>query len=564
MEATESRRGPRLVPPIVQSNPWIVLLVLTLGYFMILVDTTIVNVALPTMESDLHAGFDQILWIVNAYILVYAVLLITAARLGDIFGPKRLFLAGLVLFTLASAACGVTQDANQLILFRAIQGIGAALLTPQTLAVLPTIFAPERRGAAFGILSSVAGLAVVVGPTVGGWLVTNYNWQAIFFLNVPIGIVAVLAAILLVPDVRSDRAPALDLPGVALASGGLLALIYALVESQRFSWGPILSLGSFSVGSSRWSVISVYSLLVYAAVLLALFLWWERRAAAPLLPFALFEDRNYAVANLIFSIIGFPFAMFIVLSLFLQSILGFSAIHAGLSLIPASVGIMIAGPVAGRLSDRFNGKYVLLAGLSVATIGVILTAFALTLSVTSWQLIPPLAVTGLGMGFVFAPATTLAMRDVQPALAGAASGVLFTNRQVGQALGSAVIGSVLANRVATELPLQVSRFAAQVPTAFRHQFVAGFERAARHAQDFGAGQSHGIASAAGTSHATARHLAALSHDVFGQAFLSAARPSLAICAGVLILAALFATGLRGGRTATTTSAEFPVPGEGAA
>ncbi|HEX6509420.1 MAG TPA: DHA2 family efflux MFS transporter permease subunit [Chloroflexota bacterium] len=549
MQTPDARSTPVLSPPRIETNPWIVLLVLTLGYFMILVDTSIVNVALPTMEKGLHAGFDEILWVVNSYILVFAVLLITAGRLGDMFGPKRMFLLGLIVFTLASAACGVSQNAGQLIAFRVVQGIGAALLTPQTLAMLPMIFPPERRGAAFGVLSSVAGLAVVVGPTVGGWLVTDYAWQAIFYLNIPIGILAVVAAVFLVPEIRSHRSPGLDLVGVVLASGGLVALIYALIESQRFDWGPVSSFGSFSLGPTRWSVLSVYSLIVYAAVLLALFVWWETRARHPLLPLSLFGDRNFSMANAVASIISFPFAMFIVLSIFLQSVLGFSAIHAGFTLIPTSLGIMLAGPVAGRLSDRINGKYTLLAGLGVAAVGIGLTSYALALSVTSWQLVIPLAVTGVGMGFVFAPLTTLAMRDVQPALAGSASGFLFTNRQVGQVLGSAVIGSVLANRVASELPGEAVHFASQVPASYRGQFVAGFQKASHHAQNFGVDQSHSSVLSAPAPQAVAQRLAAASHDVFGQAFLNAARPSLAICAGVLLLVALLAGGLRGGRSA---------------
>ena len=545
MQNAQPQATPLVVAPRIQANLWIVLLVLTLGYFMILIDTTIVNVALPTMESGLHAGFDQVLWVVNAYILVYAVLLITAGRLGDIFGPRRLFLLGLALFTLASAACGLAQNADQLILFRTIQGIGAAVLTPQTLAILPNIFPPERRGAAFGILSSVAGLAVVVGPTVGGWLVTDFDWQSIFFLNVPIGIVTALAAFLLMPEIRTNRSPALDLPGVALASAGLFTLIYSLVESQRYAWGPINSFGAFSLGSTRWSVLSVYSLLAYSAAFLALFVWWETRARQPLLPLSLFRDRNFSVANLIFSVVGFPFAMFIVLSVFLQSVLGFSAIHTGLTLIPTSLSIMLVGPIAGRLSDRVNGKYVLLGGLFVATVGIVLTADALSLSDSTWGLVLPLAITGIGMGFVFAPMTTLAMRDVQPALAGAASGLLFTDRQVGQALGSAVIGSVLANRVASELPARAAQLAYQLPPAARGAFVARFQRASHGAQNFGARQS-GVAD---PPHSAAHHLAALSHEVFAQAFLNAARPSLVICSGILLLATGFALGLRGGRSA---------------
>jgi EmrB/QacA subfamily drug resistance transporter len=465
------------------------------------------------------------------------------------FGPKRLFILGLALFTTASAACGLAQDAHQLIAFRAAQGAGAALLTPQTLAILPMIFPPEKRGAAFGILSSVAGLAVVIGPTVGGLLVTDFSWQAIFYLNVPIGIASIVAATFLLPEIRTNRSPSLDLAGVALASAGLFTVIYALVESQRFDWGPISTFGAFTAGGTRWSVISVYSLLIYGAALLALFVWWEARAREPLLPLSLFRDRNYTVANLLFSVIGFPFAMFIVLSIFLQSVLGYSAIHTGLSLIPTSLGIMLVGPIAGRLSDRINGKYIVLAGLAAAAIGILLTARALTLSVNTWQLVFPLAVTGVGMGFVFAPMTALAMRDVPLARSGAASGFLFTNRQVGQALGSAVIGSILATRVAAELPAQAARVAAQVPASFRGRFLDGFQRASHGAQDFGAGQSHGAVSG-DPPRAVAERLAALSHDVFGQAFVNAARPSLAICAGILVVATLFGLGFRGGRSVT--------------
>jgi EmrB/QacA subfamily drug resistance transporter len=541
--------APTVIAPRLRANPWIVLIVLTLGYFMILLDTTIVNVALPDMERDLGASFDQILWVVNGYVLVFAVLLITAGRLGDLLGPKSLFIGGLALFTLASAACGLAQDAGQLILFRGLQGIGAASMTPQTLAILTTILPPERRGAAFGVLGSVAGLAVVVGPTLGGWLVTAYRWQAIFYVNIPVGIAAILAALFLVPEIRSHRAPGLDLPGVALASGGLLALVFALIESQKYAWGPITDFGAFSLGASHWSVISVYSLLVYAVALLVLFVWWETRAAQPLLPLSLFGDRNFAAANLVASVISFPFAMFVVLTIFLQSVLGQSAIQAGLTMIPTSLALMVASPLAGRLSDRINGKYTLLAGLLAATLGIGLTAWTLALGTSSWDLAIPLAVTGLGMGFVFAPLNTLAMRDVKPALAGAASGLLFTNRQVGQVMGSAVVGSVLANGVASDLPRQALHVAGQVALPWRGRFVAGFERASHGAQNFGAGQSFDAILPRGTSQAVVQHLAALSHQAFGQAFVNAARPSIALCSGVVLLAALFAGGLRGGRSA---------------
>ena len=238
MNDTTTSGAPKFVPAPIRSNPWVILLVLTLGFFMILLDSTIVNVAIPSMERGLNATFDQILWVLNAYILVYAVLLITAGRLGDSFGPKRLFISELAIFTLASLGSGLSHTATQLIIFRVIQGIGGALLTPQTLSVLTTIFPPHQRGAAFGIWGAVGGISAAIGPALGGFLVTTYDWQAIFFVNVPIGIFAVIAAWLLMPELRQNRRHALDLRGVALASAGLFVGIFALIEGQTLQMGP--------------------------------------------------------------------------------------------------------------------------------------------------------------------------------------------------------------------------------------------------------------------------------------------------------------------------------------
>src|SRR5713226_6064061 len=207
--------------PAQAKNEWLVLVFLSLGFFMILLDTTIVNIAIPAMISGLNSSLDQILWVVNAYLLAYAVLLITAGRLGDFFGPRRLFALGLVIFTVASALCGLAQDGNQLIAARILQGIGGAILTPQTLSIITIIFPPERRGAAFGIWGAVAGVATVTGPTLGGFLVTNFSWQAVFWVNVPVGIVAFILSIWLLPEIRLGREQNLDPVGVLLASGSL-------------------------------------------------------------------------------------------------------------------------------------------------------------------------------------------------------------------------------------------------------------------------------------------------------------------------------------------------------
>src|SRR5689334_12941923 len=204
---------------------------------MILLDTTIVNVAIPAMSDSLHASLSDVLWILNAYILVYAVFLITAGRLGDLYGPKKLFMIGLVLFTLASVACGLAQNPGQLIVFRIVQGLGGALLTPQTLSVLTVIFPPDKRGAAFGIWGAVAGVATIAGPTLGGWLVTNWDWRWIFYVNVPVGVLALVLAIVVMPELKLNRTHKLDVVGTLLATAGLFLLCYGLIEGESHDWG---------------------------------------------------------------------------------------------------------------------------------------------------------------------------------------------------------------------------------------------------------------------------------------------------------------------------------------
>jgi EmrB/QacA subfamily drug resistance transporter len=554
-----AHQQPTRSAPRVETNPWIVLVVLTLGFFMILLDTTIVNIAIPSMEKGLNASFDQILWVLNAYTLVYAVLLITAGRMGDMFGPKRLFIIGLIVFTLASAACGFSQNAGELILFRCIQAVGGAILTPQTLAMLPSLFPPEKRGAAFGVWGAVSGLAAVIGPTLGGFLVTSFDWQSIFFVNLPVGVVAIVAAVVLMPEIRSNRRHKYDIPGMALASGGLFLLIYALIEGQTYKWGPISTFAQFSIGSTRWSLISIYSLIVYAVIILAAFLWYERRAEEPLLPLTLFHDRNFSVANGATMAIAFTMAgMFIPLTIFLQSVLDFSAVHAGLTLMPSSLALLVAAPLAGRLSDRINGKYIIMFGLTLATIGLALLVHALALSNTSWSLTFPLIVMGFGMGCTFAPMTATAMRDINPSMSGAASGVLTTTRQVAMAIGAAVVGAILANTVASDLPKQAARVAGQVPAKFRGQFLAGFRHAGSGAQNYGAGQTQGAKLPPGTSPTVAHQLSTLAHEVFAQAFLNGVRPALASSVAALALAVIVTSFMRGGRSAESARRSQPV------
>jgi EmrB/QacA subfamily drug resistance transporter len=509
------------------SNPWLVLAVLVTGFFMIMLDTTIVNVAIPAMSAGLNTTLDQILWVLNAYILTYAVLLITAGRLGDLYGQRLLFAIGLAIFTVASALCGLAQDANQLIAARVLQGVGGAVLTPQTLAIITSLFPPERRGAAFGIWAGVAGLATLAGPTVGGAIVTYIDWRWIFYVNVPIGIAALVATFVIIPDLRPGRTHGWDIVGVFLATAGLFGVVFGLIEGERFNWGEISSY-----------VITIPEVIGLGAVLLVLFVVWERYQAEPLVPLALFEERNFAVANWIAASIAFGMmSLFLPIVIYLQSVRGFSALTAGLTLAPMSLTSMIVAPFAGRTADRIGGKYILMVGIFVFAVGFGSLTFVAGPDSTWINFLVPAIVAGAGMGMTFAPMTTVAMRDISPRMAGAASGVLNTTRQVGAAIGSAVVGALLQNHLATALHDQAVAHAAALPAAYREQFIAAFSSVAANGFEIGTGQN-GAKLPAGLPPAVAQQLTSLAHDVFVTAYIDALKPTLVVPIAVLALTAL--------------------------
>ena len=509
------------------SNPWLVLVVLCAGFFMILLDTTIVNVAIPAMSAGLNTTLDQILWVLNAYILVYAVLLITAGRLGDLYGQRNLFAIGLAIFTVASALCGLSQNAGELIAARVLQGVGGAVLTPQTLAILTTLFPPERRGTAFGIWGGVAGLATVAGPTLGGAIVTYIGWRWIFFVNVPIGIVAFIAAFAIIPDLRPGRRHGWDLVGVVLATLGLFAIVFGLIEGQRYNWGQITNY-----------VVTVPEVIGAGIVLMIAFVIWERFQSEPLVPLALFEDRNFAVANLISAAIAFGMmSLFLPIVIYLQSVRGFSALTAGLTLAPMSLTSMVVAPFAGRFADRIGGKYILMAGISVFTIGFGSLILIAGPDSTWINFLVPAIVAGAGMGMTFAPMTTVAMRNISPRMAGAASGLLNTNRQLGAAVGSAIVGAILQNRLASSLHTQAVSHASALPPAFRDRFVSAFSSVASNGFEIGTGQN-GAKLPAGLPPAVAQQLTWLAHDVFVSAFIDAMKATLAVPIAVLAVTAL--------------------------
>jgi EmrB/QacA subfamily drug resistance transporter len=510
-------------------SPWLVLIALCLGFFMILLDTTIVNVAIPSLSEGLHASLSEILWILNAYILVYAVLLITAGRLGDLYGPKMLFLGGLIIFTAASVACGFAQNPTQLIIFRVIQGLGGALLTPQTLSVITMIFPADKRGAAFGLWGAVAGVATLAGPVLGGWLVTNFGWRWIFFVNLPIGIATLIMAGIVMPDIKLNRRHRLDMVGVVLSTAALFLITFGLIEGQSYDWGKV------------WGPITIIELIAAGVVLLALFLYlqWVGRNAEPLVPFSIFRDRNFSIMNFVVMAVAFGmFGMFLPLTIFLQSVLGLSALQAGLTFAPMSLISMFVAPVAGRLADK-AGKWILFAGMSLFAVGMGLIIAASHLGMSRWNLLPGLIVAGFGLGMTFAPLQTVAMRNVQPRMAGAASGLINTTRQLGGVVGSAAVGALLQAQLADKLKAAATSNVAQLPANVPPQVKSGVLNGFSHASgDLQVGTGQNGISLAGVPDAFRDVVGRLVKKIFDEGYTNAMRVTLWLPIAVMGLAAL--------------------------
>ncbi len=549
MASADGSAPSTIIPARIQSSPWSVLLVLTLGFFMILLDTTIVNVAIPSMITSLHASLTDTLWVLNGYILVYAILLITAGWLGDVFGPRLMFLVGLGIFTLASVACGLSTSPGELIIFRVIQGAGGAILTPQSLSMIVTLFPADKRGAAFGVWGAVAGLAAMTGPTLGGFLTTSFSWNAIFFVNAPVGVIALVLAFLFVPELKSQRAHRFDLVGMLLSSGALLALIYAIIEGQPYGWGRILGIAAFDVGGLHAGLLSIPSLFLLSAVLFILFVIWEPRQEFPLLPLSIFRNRNFSVANLSSIAITFGMNGFLLpMVLFLQSVLGLNALHAGFVFLPMTVTSTFVAPIAGKLTDRVNGKLLLAAGGLLFGVGILLVLRSVALDDTGASFILPLIVAGIGLGLSFAPLTTIAMHDLAPDLAESASGVLNTTRQLGGALGTAVAGAVLQGQLAGWLGTEATRLSVHLPAHFRATFIAGYSRAGHAGLQVGRGQT-GAPAAHGLPPGVAHELSTLGRSVFNEAFVLSLRPTLAVAAIAMFLGGAVALTMRSAHVA---------------
>ena len=423
------------------ARPWTALWALLVGFFMILVDTNIVTIANPAILDHFDTDLTTVIWVTSAYLLAYAVPLLITGRLGDRFGPKRVYLVGLVVFTLASLWCGLSADIGMLIAARAVQGLGAALMTPQTMSVIARTFPPHRRGAAMGLWGAVAGIAMLVGPILGGVLVDSLGWEWIFFVNVPIGITAFIVAWRFVPTLET-RLHRFDWFGVVLSAVGMFLLVFGIQEGTTYDWGTVVG------------PITVWGIIFAGIIVLAVFVIWQRVSTMePLLPLALFRDRNFALSNVAIALVGVAIvAMPLPLAFYYQIARNLSPTQAALMLVPMAVISGLISPFVGRLGDRLDPKWVAFFGLMIVTLALGWYVMIITPDVPLWVLLFPSALVGIGLSGVFAPLASTATRNLPPTQVGAGSGVYTMNRQVGSVLGSAAIAALMNALIVARLP----------------------------------------------------------------------------------------------------------------
>jgi EmrB/QacA subfamily drug resistance transporter len=414
---------------------WWTLVAVCLGTFMLLLDVTIVNVALPDIQQSLHSSFSDLQWVVDAYALTLASLLLTAGSLADLFGRRLLFTIGLVLFTVGSLFCGLAQSSEWLILARAGQGIGGAIMFSTSLALLAQAFQGRDRGVAFGIWGSITGVAVAVGPVIGGILTSGLSWKWIFFVNIPVGAIAVAVTILRVEESRQAGARRPDWVGFVVFTAALISLVYALIRSSE----------------KGWTETGVVVLFVIAAVLLVVFLIQEQRSERAMFDLALFRNHTFdggAIAA--FGLSASLFALLLYVVLYLQDGKGYSALGTGVRLLVISAGLMVAATVSGRLTQKVPVRFLIGPGLALVGVGLLLMA-RLDAS-SSWTvLVPGFIVAGIGAGLVNPPLASTAVGVVEPRRAGMASGINSTFRQVGISTGVAALGSIFGSEVARQL-----------------------------------------------------------------------------------------------------------------
>jgi EmrB/QacA subfamily drug resistance transporter len=415
-----------------EQRKWWTLGAVAFGLFMIMLDNTVVNVALPSIQKDLGVDLSELEWIVTGYALTFAAFMLTGGKLADLLGRRLIFVVGLTIFTISSLACGMAGSGEVLIGARIVQGVGAALMNPATLSIITATFPPEQRGAAIGIWAGVSALALAIGPLVGGLLTEHASWNWIFFVNVPVGVLAIAASFLLIDESKdTSEEQRLDLPGLLASGIGLFSLTYALIEGNSYGWTSPRIVGTFTV----------------AVVALVTFVMLERHQRVPMLDLALFRNRTFAGANAVMLLVALAmFGVFFFVSLYMQNILGYSAVQAGAAFLPMTLLIVLIAPIAGKTSDRFGSRWLMSTGMTLLSLQLF---YFSTLGVheTYWKLLPAMLIGGVGMALVMTPSAAAAMSGVPVAKAGVGSAVLNSARQVGGSVGIALIGAIVAHQV---------------------------------------------------------------------------------------------------------------------
>jgi EmrB/QacA subfamily drug resistance transporter len=431
-----------------------VLLTMCFALFMAMLDNTIVNVALPTLEKKLHAGFSGLQWIVDGYVLAFASLLLTGGILGDRYGRKKMFLSGLAIFTASSFACGLSATTGQLVVFRALQGVGGALLIPGTLAILTVTFPPRERAQALGIWAGVSGLALAAGPTLGGYMVQHVSWQSVFFLNVPIGIIGFFVASAVVKESRQEQARALDTAGLVIGTAALFFMTYGLIEANQRGWRDPYIVGSLGA----------------AALLLAAFLRYESRSPKAMLPLRFFKIPAFAAGNAVaFAISLGMFGCWFFMSLYMQNVRGYSPTGTGLRFLPMTVAIIITAPNAGKYASKHGSRAPMTLGLTLAGSGLLALSIIANQSTPLPVLLVIMMFMGSGMGMTMAPMTAAVMNAVGPERAGLGSAATNTSREVGGVFGIALLGTLLATKLKASLSGAIAGLG--LPASVAHELV---------------------------------------------------------------------------------------------
>jgi EmrB/QacA subfamily drug resistance transporter len=541
-------------------RPWTAMWALCACFFMIMLDATIVTVAIPAMLTGLQANLNEVVWVNSVYLLANTVPLLVTGRLGDRYGPKRLLVTGLVIFTAASLWSGLATTPTMLIAARAVQGLGAAAMTPQTLSFISRLFPPEKRGLPISVWGAVAGVATITGPIIGGLLVQNVGWQWIFLINLPIGVVSLVIAVVALPDWQPRRALRIDVLGAVLCSLGLLLVVFGVQNGQHYRWG------------AAFGPVTVVHLIIAGVVLLGLFAWrqvWFRRAhhdperrsqggpvVEPLVPNSLFggpAGGTFTAANLTHAAVGFAMTgMFLPLVLYLQTVLGLSALASSVLALPMAVAAGVTAMIAGSLWTRVGARTLVVGGLLAFAAGTGFLAWLAEPETEPATLIPGLAVAGIGIGCVFAPLTAAATAWVPAEQIGAASGVFNTSRQVGGVLGSAAVGMLLQVGVAFAVPDVARRYAERLPPRFREEFVSRITDAANTASQF---DNTRPPIPSNIDPSVADIVRQIVTGVFHEGFTVAAKASLVLPIAVLVLGALAATGIRVPRLAKDHDAQ---------